>query len=132
MARLEMSAAIHPLDIHYLLVAIEDESGTPVADLKAGDFSVRMWAGTGQAAGSSGMHVPVVAVSDFPVTGTPGFFYTVLLGDIHFTERQHKSTAPLDAFGPLVYGVSVDRNSDHGEAIACACCKPAGKSAAAR
>jgi hypothetical protein len=129
MARLEVSATIHPLDVSYVLVAVEDEAGEPVEKLGPDDLTVAFWASGGFAPGMGGA-IPVAAVDDW---GSPkhGLFYTLRLGEVIYgggTPDDPYSPTPVATFHPLVYSVSVDRDGDHGQAIACACCSPAEES----
>jgi hypothetical protein len=51
MARLNVSATIHPLDVNYVLVAVEDEVGEPVNGLAEKNFEVDIWASSSYAPG---------------------------------------------------------------------------------
>jgi hypothetical protein len=123
MPRLDVSAAIHPLDVSYVLVTVEDETGGPVPKLAPDNFTVAFWASVAFAPGLGGA-IPVAEVHDY---GSNGFFYTLNLGEIKYGGGGPEDPlvlTSLSTFGPLVYTVGVDREGDHGQAIACACCAP--------
>ena len=137
MAKLEVSATIHPLDARYLLVAVEDDTGAPV-QLKPDNFRVRIWAATGLIPGSIGIDVPIAAVSLLsiePEEPKYPYFYVLQLDDVPIgtgAPYDPLTTVSLYVFGPLVYGVVVDRDDSHGQAIACACCETPGSGGPSR
>jgi hypothetical protein len=126
MARLNVSATIHPLDVNYVLVAVEDEVGEPVNGLAEKNFEVDIWASSSYAPGVFfAGPVPVVDIRDLSIVEA-GYFLELRLGEVpvYDDHGQQIGANPVTHYDPLSYAIGVTRNGDHGQAIACACCSP--------
>ena len=87
-----------------LAVSVSDEAGHPVQHLQANDFSIPELAASWTSFGSS----PAIVVVQQAKEPWPGFYVLEVGWD-----------QPLGA--ELVFGVSVTRKADRGQALACAC-----------
>jgi hypothetical protein len=130
MARLNVSATIHPKDPHVLLVGVEDESGDVASTrtrggggLKKDNFYVYAWAWNNQVASRPPSSVTVKKVTTLPLPDT-GFFFRLDLEDIESGEDspgQEYSYDTIQQLHPIVYTVAVKTTDDRGQAIACSC-----------
>jgi hypothetical protein len=119
MGRLEVSARIHPTDYHWILVSIQDSSGSGVAGLQPENFKVNYWAITPppNLTGFGELALEVLSASHGYVGHDPNEakFYELNVADPLYSNEETVTQGPPRL--PLIYMVEVATGSDQGHTL---------------